>query len=112
MGQIELFFYERLVIQFTSYNSIKWLYLKPINSLRTIFLPSWLELEPTAPQQRGKPPTPMSVLIYDTKQSDDEVPVMLRLSGMWSTPSLLLLSGPLWPGAVAPDRVLSVLILN
>ena len=25
---------------------------------------------------------------------------------MWSTPLLLSLSGPLWPGVVAPDRVL------
>ena len=35
----------------------------------------------------------MSVL-YDTKQSDDEVPVMLP--------------GPLWLRMVAPDRVLSM----
>ena len=32
---------------------------------------------------------------YDTKQSDGEVPVMLELLGMWNTPSLPLLSGPL-----------------
>ena len=50
---------------------------------------------------------------YDTKQSDDEAPVMLELWGMWSTPSLPLLPGPLWPGVVVPDRVLnSVLMLN
>ena len=41
---------------------------------------------------------------YDTKQSDGEVPVMLDLWGMWSTPSLLLLPGPLWPRTVAPDK--------
>ena len=29
---------------------------------------------------------------------------MLELSGMWSTPLLLLLLGPLWPGVVAPDK--------
>ena len=45
---------------------------------------------------------------YDTKQSDGEVPVMLELSGMRRTPSLLLLPGPLWPGMVALDRVLSM----
>ena len=33
---------------------------------------------------------------YDTKQSDSEVPVMLELWGMQSTPSLPLLPGPLW----------------
>ena len=33
---------------------------------------------------------------------------MLELWGMRSTPSLLSLSGLLWPGVVAPDRVLSM----
>ena len=43
---------------------------------------------------------------YDTKQSDGEVPVMLELWGMQTTPSLPLLPGPFWPGMVAPDRAL------
>ena len=43
---------------------------------------------------------------YETKQSDGEVPVMLELWGMQSTPLLPCLPGPLWPGVVAPDRVL------
>ena len=33
---------------------------------------------------------------------------MLELWGMWSTPSLSLLPGPLWPGLIAPDKVLSM----
>ena len=33
---------------------------------------------------------------------------MWELYGMQSTPSLLLLTGPLWPRVVAPDRVLSI----
>ena len=45
---------------------------------------------------------------YDTKQADGEAPIMLELWGMRSTPSLLLLPGPLWPGMVAPDRALSM----
>ena len=45
---------------------------------------------------------------YDTKQSDGEVPVMLELWGMRSTLSLPSLPGPLWPGVVAPDRVISM----
>ena len=43
---------------------------------------------------------------YDTKQSDGEVSVMLGLWGMQSTPSLSSRPGSLWPGEVAPDRVL------
>ena len=43
---------------------------------------------------------------YDTKKSDRELPVMLDLWGMRSTSSLPLLPDPLWPGLVAPDRVL------
>ena len=31
---------------------------------------------------------------------------MLELWGMWSTPSLPSLSGPLRPGVIAPERVL------
>ena len=33
---------------------------------------------------------------------------MLELWGMGNTPSLLLLTGPLWPGVVAPDWALSM----
>ena len=33
---------------------------------------------------------------------------MLELWGMRSTPSLRLLPGPLWPRMVAPDRALSM----
>ena len=40
--------------------------------------------------------------------TEGEVPVMLELSGMRSILSLLLLSGPLWPGVVAFNRVLSM----
>ena len=45
---------------------------------------------------------------YDTKQSESEVPVMLELWGIQSTLLLPLLPGPLWPGVVAPDRILSM----
>ena len=45
---------------------------------------------------------------YDPKQSEGEVPVILWLWGIRSTSSLLLLPDPLWPGVVAPDRVLSM----
>ena len=76
------------------------------------FLSSWLGLlnTPTAPLQRDKntPPHTTSVLIYDTKQSDGEVPVMLELWGMQSTPSLPSLPDPLWPRVVTPDRAVYV----
>ena len=53
-----------------------------------------------------KPPNEFSG--YDTKQSNGEVPVMLELWGMRSTPSLPSLAGRLWLGVVAPERVLSM----
>ena len=52
---------------------------------------------------------------YDTEQSDGEVPVMLGLCGMKSTPPLLLPSGLLWLGIVASDglnRTNCILMLN
>ena len=55
---------------------------------------------------RGVRPPPNECPEYDTKQSDGEVPVILELWGMWSTPSLPLTPGPLWPGVVVPNRVL------
>ena len=45
---------------------------------------------------------------YDTKQSDGEVPVMLELWGMRSTPSLPSYPGPFWLGVVAPYKALSM----
>ena len=57
--------------------------------------------------QWGKTPT-NDCPRYDTKPSNGEVPVMLELWGMWSTPSLLSLAGPLWSEVVAPVRVLSM----
>ena len=48
------------------------------------------------------PPPPNECPGYDTKQSDDEVPVMLEFWGMQSTTLLPLLPGPLWPRVVAP----------
>ena len=42
----------------------------------------------------GEPPNECPV--YDTKQSDGEVPALLELWGMRSTPSLPLLPGPLY----------------
>ena len=57
---------------------------------------------------RGVRPRPNECPRYNIKQSDGEVPVMLDLWGMRSTPSLPLLPGPLWSGMVAPDRALSM----
>ena len=61
----------------------------------------------TAPLQRSNP-APNECPGYDTKQSDGEVPSLLEIWGMRSTPSLPSLPGPLWPGVVAPDRALSM----
>ena len=45
---------------------------------------------------------------YEIKQSDGEAPIMLKLSGMQSIPSLPSLPGPLWPRTVVHDRVVSM----
>ena len=50
-------------------------------------------VENSASLLRGK--TPQRVSWIDTKHTDGEVPVMMGLWGMWSTPLLPLLSGPL-----------------
>ena len=53
-------------------------------------------------------PTPSECPGYDTKQYDDVAPVMLELGWMRSTPPFPSLPGPLCPGVVAPDKVLSM----
>ena len=45
---------------------------------------------------------------YDTRQSDGEASVILKLWEMQRTPLLPSLPGLLWPRVVAPDRVLSM----
>ena len=50
---------------------------------------------------------PTGILDMTQKQFDGEVPVM-ELRGMWSTPSLPSLPGPLWPCMIAHNRVLSM----
>ena len=48
----------------------------------------------------------------DLKQSDGEAPIILELWGIQSTPSLPSFTYPLWPGVVAPNRVLTNNMLN
>ena len=62
----------------------------------------------SSPRLYSGVPSSNECLGYDIKQSDDETPVMLELWGMWHTPSLPSLPGPLWPGVVSPDKVLSM----
>ena len=56
---------------------------------------------------RVRPP-PKECPGYGTKQSDGEVPMMLGIWRMQSTPLLPSLPGSLWPSVVAPDRTLSI----
>ena len=92
-------------------------YLYSSDSLCSVYLLCLFCSSPTAPCPvswgcrihwlhlcRGARLPPYECPGYDTKQSDGEVPAMLELWGMWSTPSLPLLPGPLWPGVVAPDK--------
>ena len=78
-------------------------------------LPGRLGLQntPTTSLQRDKTPHPNKGPAYNTKQFDDEAPVMLELWGIRGTPILPSLPGPLKPGVIAPDRILNcVLMLN
>ena len=52
----------------------------------------------------GKTPPTDECPGYNTRQSDGEAPVQ-DLWEMWSTSSLSLLPGPLWPGMVVPIRI-------
>ena len=45
---------------------------------------------------------------YETKIASDGEAHVLNIREVWSTASLPLLPGLLWPGVVAPDRVLSM----
>ena len=54
---------------------------------------------------RGVRSPPNECPVYDTKQSDGKVPVILEFWGMQSTLLLSSLPGPLWPRVVAPDKV-------
>ena len=81
-------------------------YVKPSSNL---WLPSQLRLYNTltALLQWDKT-SPVSVLDIRIKKYGGEVPIMLILWGMRSTPSLPLLPGSLWPGMVALDWSLSM----
>ena len=56
---------------------------------------------------KGQDSPTIKCLGHDIKQSDGEVAVKQELWGVWSTPLLPSLPGSVWPGLVAPDRVLS-----
>ena len=57
-------------------------------------------------------PPPQECPGYDIKQSDGEVPVMLELWGMQSTPLLSSLPGPLWSGMLARALCMGQIELN
>ena len=87
-----------LEIFFTRLYGIKYSYL--------ICLVGWVWRIHRIYLSRGERPFLTSVLDMTLKNS--MVPVMLKLWGLLSTPSLPLLPAPLWPGVVAPDIVQSM----
>ena len=95
----------RFWINSTSWHELLWIIIVIQQSFCTV---GWgCRIHRLASLQRGKTP-PQWVSWLDTKQSDGEVPVMLEFWGMRSIRSLPSLPGTLWPGVVAPDRVLSM----
>ena len=63
---------------------------------------------PTASPQRDNTNPPRCVLHMTQKKTDGDIPVMLEHWKMRCIPSLPSLPGPLRPGVIAPDRVLSM----
>ena len=72
--------------------------------------PSWLGVERGRIHWlhlcKGVRLSPTNVLIYNIKPSVGEASIMPELWEIRSTTSLPLFPGSLWPGVVAPDRVL------
>ena len=66
-----------------------------------------LQNTPTASRQRSRT-SPNECAGYNTKQSDGEDLVMLKLWRMRNTLFLPSLPGPLWPRVIASDRVPSM----
>ena len=89
-------------------HTVKWFQVLQNNTNNSLHSQLRLQKILITSLQRGKTFSPNVYPWYDTKQSDDEVPVMLELWGMQTIPSLWLLPGPLRPGVVAPDKVLSM----
>ena len=71
-----------------------------------INMPSRIGHKNTLTEVGSEPPQQVSG--YDIKQSDGDVPVMLELLRMLSTPSLPSIRGPLWPRILEPEKVLSM----
>ena len=88
----------------------------PIELVTLDIIPSFLKnvgqltgaIEYTNCFSTGGKTLPHECSVYDTKQSDGEIPVMLELWGMRSTPSLPSLPGSFWLRVVAPNSVLSM----
>ena len=89
----------------TLLNDIQLSYLKPAQMRRLVDKSKNTETKTTLPNQLG---LLNECPDYGTKHSDDEVPIILELWGMGSTPSLPSLPGPPMPWVVAPDRALSM----
>ena len=118
-GNSECFCRDRIVKNFTDCDNLSW--------IDTLFGCYWIYFcfESTASESpcpvdcscriyrlhlcRGVRLPPNDVLGYEIKSSDGEA---LGICGMWSTPSLPLLLGPLWPGEVTPNRFLSMDQIN
>ena len=73
-----------------------------------LFYALCLHNTPTASLLRCKTPRHDYPQLYDTKQSDCEDTAISALWGMQSTLSLPSFPGSLWPGVVAPDRIISM----
>ena len=112
----------RLLLFFCPLNH-SWESFVPVQCFSFLFILAQrlrLQNTPTSSLQRAKtPPTSVMLpcrlgqqntsttsLVYDTKQSDGEAPVIIELWRIQRTPLLPSLESPLGPGVIASDRVL------
>ena len=70
-----------------------------------------IEHTPTAFQQRGWTPPRKECPVYDIKPSEGKAPGLV-IWGMRNSPSLPLLTRPLWIGVVAPEQVQTMDVLH
>ena len=95
------------ILQCYNYKSAQYKWSQLFIDLKMLW-PSRLGLQNTQKASLQMGETSSTSVLYMTLSNLIKVPVMLMIWGMRSTHSVTLLSGPLLPGVVAPNRGLAI----